>query len=156
MSLEDYQNEDNEDNEDYQNGDENIYIAERDAFDRVGQGRANEIISIGNKSLSDITKLLGKFVKNEGERFEIILSICFNKFKQELFLEEEQLEKIYDLTNKIPNLYLKNPVGILFGYSVVKNSKIDKKKFEKIQLIKNSELNPEDIIRYARLIISVI
>jgi len=143
-----------ENEEDYEI-EENEFLPEKDAYERVGRGRSDDIIIIGNRSLADATKLLGRMVKNEDEKIDILINAYFNKFKDELLLDTEHLEKILEIAHNLPNLHFKNPIGIIFGYAVIKNAKIDKDKFNKIASIENSELNPEDILRYARLFINI-
>lgn len=100
----------------------------------------------------------GKIIRY-GMTLQIIFEQKMEKCKNTLSLSS--ISPVLKLLPKIPRLEYKNPEALLIGYYSIKNMKIDKDELEK--LAKKCEKNRDtisvtkaDIIRYAKLIISLL
>lgn len=131
-----------------------VFMPERNAFERVGVGRlVGGIIDLSDRSLADANKFVNRLNMTEEEKMDILIFNYFSKYYKDLRLDEKELENIKNIANNLKNVAQKNPVGIIFGYATIENGKINKEKVLQFASIKSSDLNTADIIRYARLIL---
>ena len=124
--------------------------AERDAYNRVGKGRAvDEYLD------ADLSELNGKKKIYAGaERFLKRLDDCFRELEENHIMEEGDNEPILSLTKLASGLEYKNPLGFVLGY--LANAKnMDSEymtELSNLALCKDFAVHYFDIIRYARYI----
>lgn len=137
-----------------------VFEAERNVFERVGFGRANEILGgliIGGggmgKKLADFEKRMERFSITPLERFRLFTFIQYKRFQEDLHLQENDLDRLIDMIDFIPDVQYKNAIAYVIAYATLKKGKIDKEKLEKvIEETKNvDEVTLPDVIRYGRL-----
>lgn len=137
------------------------YLAERAAFERAGISRGDEILrtiigSSGNipNRLAEINKRLYRIVASDQEKFKLLVSIYFERYRQELGLTDGMFAGLMEPVDDIPNVRAKNPIAYIFGsYVLDKRRDINKSRF--IKLVNEVlpgvvEVKPADVIRYAR------
>lgn len=137
------------------------YLAERAAFERAGISRGDEVLrtiiggagGIPNR-LSELNKRLYRIVASDQEKFKMLVSIYFEKYKDELGLTTGMFDSLMTPIDNIPNVKAKNPIAYIFGFFVTdKRRDINKGRFDKVVanvLPGVVEVKPADVIRYAR------
>jgi hypothetical protein len=138
-----------------------MLLPERAAFERAGVPRVFEILrtmidssgEIG-KRLEDLNRKIFRINLSDEDRFKIFMAIFYQKYREDLNLNDNDLDQLVLLMEKVPNIGKKNPYAFVLGYYVLANKRISKKRFETVAGIINSieEVALPDVIRYAKLI----
>jgi hypothetical protein len=136
------------------------FVAERSAYERAG-GRKSLLDFLGNvfekggdKKLEEIQRRLMRSGLSNEENFKVILQAYINRFREDIPITDRDLENIEEILPNISHIKYKNAPAFLMGYYVLdKNKKIDVSRLTTTSnLLKNEDVQKEDIIRYARLI----
>lgn len=137
---------------------ENEFVAEFAARERVGSARPTFIdvqidIKKGKKGRLSLKNEL-----SPDQLFLFDLQKNYYKYQEDIDIGIEDIELIKTMVLQIPHITCKNPIAFLFGYYVLEKRKkddiINTDRLQRIKtLLKGIEgIEPEDIIRYARLI----
>ena len=137
---------------------EEEFVAEVHARERVGATKLRFIdidfeIEKGRKG-----RLSLKAELSTEELFLFDLQKIYGKYKDDVGINEDDVDLIKKVVSKISHIGCKNPTAFLFGYFVLnkKTKEIIKDKLNTTKIIfkENSveDVKLEDVIRYARLI----
>lgn len=138
------------------------YRAERAAFERAGISRGDEILrtiigASGNipNRLAEINKRLYRIVASDQEKFKLLVSIYFEKYRQELGLTDGMFASLMEAVEEIPSVKTKNPIAYILGSYVVDSKRRDINKGRFVKLVSEVlpgvvEVKAPDVIRYAR------
>jgi hypothetical protein len=139
---------------------EQKYVAERGAFERVGVVRPGQVFKgrILGTSLEELNNTLFRLNLNDEEKFSLFLNAAFNNVKETLDLNDRDLVILLELIPKIPYLMYKNPTAYVLGYYTLKNNVINKDKVNKVFKVLNKfeSITEPDVIRYARFVEKII
>ena len=97
---------------------------------------------------------------SDDAKFKIYMTIIYNSLKEPLNLNANDLEYMLDKVVEMKDIFYKSPAAFVLGYSVIQNKKINKNKFDAAvklglpEINKQSNIQPEDILKYARYIIA--
>jgi hypothetical protein len=137
------------------------FVAERNAFERAGVPRVDDVLRtiIGSdgripSKLEEINKRLYRMVMNDTDKFKTLVTVYFEKFKGELGLSEGDFSSLFSKIDQIPKIKYLNPIGYILGYYVLdKQRQINKERLKRVVkeiLPVISEVKTPDVIRYAR------
>lgn len=137
-------------------------VPERNAFERAGLSRGDEIlrtlIGSGGKipgSLEEMNKRLYRMMISDEERLKTFVSIYFERFRETLGMTEGDFSVLMDKILLLPKIKTTNPVGYVLGYYLVdRNGRISRERFKRVDkevIPYISEVKAPDVIRYARL-----
>lgn len=126
--------------------DEQIYMAERNVYERTGIG-------------SLLTTYSLKHVKNPQEKFKILLSVIMERTRGELRLTSDDGEKIYEFASRDPYIIYRNVPCFILGYigsnggQVISEASL-LKAFKALSIVKNiyppfEGIAEADILRYS-------
>jgi hypothetical protein len=139
---------------------EQKYVAERGAFERVGIVRPGQVFKgrILGTSLEELNNTLFRLNLNDEEKFSLLLNAAFNNAKERLDLKERDLVILLELIPKMPYLKYKNPTACILGYYTLDKNTISKEKVNKVfkVLDKFENIKQPDVIKYARFIEKII
>jgi hypothetical protein len=165
-NLQDGDNDEFKDDEISFRDEEIMLLPERAAFERAGVPRVFEILrtmidssgKIGKK-LEDLNRKIFRMTLSNEDKFKIFMSIFYQRFKEQLNLTDQNLDELVLLMEKTEHIETKNPFAFVLGYYVISGKKISKIKFENVR--KNvidyvDEVTLPDVIRYSKLIISIL
>ena len=140
------------------------FQAERGAFERAGGGRLDILGTLigsgkGSNKLEELNKKLFRLNLSKKEKFQIFLSVFFDKLNDVLGLTNLDLDRMLIISERVQKIEYKNPIAFILGYHVCGEKDIDTKALKEIQdkkiLVKFDEVSLPDVIRYARLILEV-
>jgi hypothetical protein len=146
--------------QDYYEDDEPEMMAERGAYERAGPARDDilgTLIGSGTNKLEELNKKLFRLNLTKQEKFQIFLSVFFEKLEPYLGLSQTHLDRIISISKRVSKIEYKNPIAFILGYYVcdkegnIKEDSIEDIKNQKI-LNKFDEVTLPDVIRYARLL----
>lgn len=139
---------------------EQKFVAERGAFERVGIIRPGELLKsrIAGGNLEELNNTLFRLNLNDEEKFSIILNASFNNVKEYLDLVERDLVILLEMIPKIPHLKYKNATAYILGYYTLSKGTINKDKINKVfKVLKNfPNITEPDVVKYARFVQKII
>jgi hypothetical protein len=112
-----------------------------------------------SSELPDEFKSVGRYLENSEEKSFLNVIKSFRDLETILHLSENDLQNIMSYVSNINNIQYKNSYGIILGYYVLKNNRIDVNKLNNLEEYIYSNLDygiqKEDVIRYARLLLRI-
>lgn len=138
------------------------FQAERGAFERAGGSRLDILSTLigtgkGSNKLEELNKKLFRLNLSKKEKFQIFLSVFFDKLQDVLGLSNLDLDRMLIISDRIQKIEYKNPIAFIIGYHVCGAKDIDINALEEVKkkkiLVRFDEVTLPDVIRYARLIL---
>lgn len=119
------------------------------------------VADIESGSLAELTKKLNsKKTISASERFEILIQIFFDRFSEELQINDimlDQIKQTFPILNERADLL--NPISVILGFFVVVGGNIDMNKitylFSHFQPFFDEGILYQDVIKYARMWIAL-
>jgi hypothetical protein len=142
------------------------YMAERNVLERANVNQVDNILRVLlsgggeiGKRLEDINKKLFRLALEPLEKFKVLVSIMYSKYRDDLHLSNRDFDILVEKADFIDNIQYKNPLAYIFGYYVLEKGKIDKRRFDTLctNILNTVDyIKPPDVIRYARLWLELI
>lgn len=136
--------------DDQDNGPE--LLAERGAFERTSRDSVLTNILEG-LDLNHLSK--NKNIVSKRDAFFIkIQEVCMNDMNK----NQTEVDYILTLASKVTKPEYKNSIAFILGFSIISKGKIDENKFKQVceqELKQYESIEPPDLIRYARLILTL-
>lgn len=139
--------------DDYQY-DEQDFMAGSSQIQQCGGGSNYLSTIIGDRRLGNLQlALLRRTMSDEQILFQSMLACAF----EHNIISQVTQTGLQNLIDRLPHKKYKNPRALLLGYYMVERGEINLKKFEscKEMIIGFQGIRDADLIRYARLVISV-
>ena len=127
--------------EEEEKGDE--FVSEWGALERVSL--RNTFKDAFVEPSTDVEFFLSELHKNTGK--------LYSESEHKVSISNSDIEKIIDLVNKIDHVQYKNALAFLAAYYTLDGQTINKTKLDYIsKLLSDDKVNKADVIRYARMI----